>query len=43
MIAKTKDALKKLEFGVLELFVGALMAIGLFGYFGYVKKSQKIC
>jgi len=36
MIAKTKEALKKLEFGVLEFFVGALMVIGLIGYFGSV-------
>ena len=36
MIAKTKEVFKKLEFGVLELFVGALMIIGLVGYFASV-------
>ena len=36
MINKTKEVLKKLEFGVLEFFVGALMVIGLVGYFGNV-------
>ena len=34
MIAKTKDVLKKLEFGLLELFIGFFMIIGLIGYFG---------
>ncbi|MBI2656265.1 hypothetical protein HYX03_00825 [Candidatus Woesearchaeota archaeon] len=36
MIAKTKEVLRKLEFGILEFFVGALMVIGLVGYFGNV-------
>ncbi len=36
MIAKTKEVLRKLEFGILEFFVGALMIIGLVGYFGVV-------
>lgn len=36
MIAKTKEVFKKLEFGVLELFIGALMIIGLIGYFASV-------
>ncbi|MBI2654215.1 hypothetical protein HYX02_05400 [Candidatus Woesearchaeota archaeon] len=36
MIAKTKEVLRKLEFGVLEFFVGALMVIGIVGYFGSV-------
>jgi len=34
MIAKTKEVLKKLEFGLLELFIGFFMIIGLIGYFG---------
>src|SRR3989338_3271732 len=34
MIAKTREALKKLEFGFLELFIGFFMIIGLIGYFG---------
>ena len=36
MIAKTREALKKLEFGILELLIGALMVIGLIGYFSGV-------
>ena len=36
MIAKTKEVLKKLEFGIVELLVGALMVIGLVGYFASV-------
>jgi len=36
MIAKTKEALKKLEFGIVEFFVGTLMVIGLAGYFASV-------
>src|SRR3989338_3041965 len=36
MIAKTKEAIKKLEFGIAEFLVGALMVIGLIGYFGSV-------
>ncbi len=36
MIAKTKEVLKKLEFGIIELLVGALMLIGLAGYFGSI-------
>ena len=36
MISKTKEVLKKLEFGAVEFFVGALMLIGLVGYFGKV-------
>ena len=36
MITKTKEVIRKLEFGVLEFFVGALMIIGLIGYFGTV-------
>ncbi|MBI3035415.1 hypothetical protein HYY71_03760 [Candidatus Woesearchaeota archaeon] len=36
MIGKTKEVFKKLEFGLLELFIGALMLIGLMGYFGSV-------
>ncbi|MDP3765628.1 MAG: acyltransferase [Nanoarchaeota archaeon] len=36
MIVKTKEVLKKLEFGIIEFFVGALMVIGLIGYFGTV-------
>ncbi|MBI2658747.1 hypothetical protein HYX05_01430 [Candidatus Woesearchaeota archaeon] len=34
MIKKTKEVLKKLEFGFLELFIGFFMVIGLIGYFG---------
>ena len=36
MISKAKEVLRKLEFGILEFFVGALMIIGLIGYFGTV-------
>lgn len=36
MIRRTKEVLGKLEFGILEFFVGALMLIGLIGYFWYV-------
>ncbi len=36
MISKAKEVIEKLEFGILEFFVGALMVIGLVGYFGYV-------
>ena len=36
MPGKIKDAIKKLEFGVMEFLVGALMVIGLVGYFGSV-------
>lgn len=36
MLAKTKEVLRKLEFGILELFLGALMVIGLLGYFSGV-------
>ncbi|MBI2558874.1 hypothetical protein HYW20_06130 [Candidatus Woesearchaeota archaeon] len=36
MIRKAKEAIKKLEFGVLQFLVGALMLIGLVGYFGSV-------
>ncbi len=35
-IAKTKEAFKKLEFGITEFLVGALMVIGLVGYFASV-------
>ena len=36
MIKKTKEAFRKLEFGIAEFLVGALMVIGLIGYFGSV-------
>ncbi len=36
MIKRTKEIFKKLEIGILELLVGALMIIGLIGYFGTV-------
>lgn len=36
MIRKAKEVIEKLEFGLLEFFVGTLMVIGLVGYFGYV-------
>src|SRR3989338_2405171 len=36
MISKAKEVIEKLEFGILEFFIGALMVIGLVGYFGYV-------
>lgn len=36
MIKKAKEALRKLEFGLLELFLGALMVMGLIGYFAGV-------
>lgn len=36
MIKKAKEVLNKLEFGILEICVGALMIIGLIGYFGTV-------
>ncbi|TSC64212.1 MAG: hypothetical protein G01um101493_195, partial [Microgenomates group bacterium Gr01-1014_93] len=36
MIAKTKEVFKKLEFGIVEFLVGALMVIGLAGYFASV-------
>lgn len=36
MIGRAKEVIEKLEFGILEFFVGALMVIGLVGYFGYV-------
>src|SRR3989344_4599573 len=36
MIARAKEVIKKLEFGIIELLVGALMVIGLIGYFGSV-------
>src|SRR3989338_4543222 len=32
MIKKTKEVLRKLEFGVLELVLGILMVIGILGY-----------
>ena len=34
MIRKIKEAIKKLEIGLAELFVGFFMIIGLIGYFG---------
>src|SRR3989338_5332778 len=34
MIAKAKDVLRRLEFGLFEVFVGFFMVIGLVGYFG---------
>lgn len=34
MINRTKEVLRKLEFGFLELFIGFFMIIGLIGYFG---------
>jgi len=36
MLGRIKEAIRKLEFGVLEFLVGALMIIGLVGYFGSV-------
>ena len=36
MIRKTREVLKKLEFGMLELLVGLLMVAGLIGYFWFV-------
>ena len=36
MTAKTKEIFKNLEFGLFELLLGALMAIGLVGYFAGV-------
>lgn len=34
MRGKTKEVIKKLEFGILELFIGFFMVIGIIGYFG---------
>ena len=36
MIGKIKEAAKKLEIGIAELFVGFFMIIGLIGYFGHL-------
>ena len=36
MIAKSKEVFRKLEFGIVEFLVGALMLIGLIGYFGSI-------
>ena len=36
MIKKAKEVLKKLEFGIVEFLLGALMVIGLIGYFAGV-------
>ncbi len=41
MIAKTREVIKKLEFGILEFSVGALMVIGLIGYFGTVPADME--